>query len=713
MFVVQIAVQPPVVSAFAAFADVSDLKVETASPLTTLTIDSAGVRQALKEIDGILYSFQGNSVFLTNVTTGATQSRTLTGLAGSAGVLVRDVALVGGEVVYVGGSLTGNTTPTRSSIPTMWDIDGTPTRIGPAGKTGIANFIQTDGLIGGYYEKVANEYTPWLHSALGDFDLQGSAVPTDPQMVTTTSGDGFFLAGFAGNQPMVWQAIQSPETGEFTLEFSDERLLVYPDNAVLGSAGRNFKILQDLTGSISIFGQYEIPIVSQGNITGYESHAGMWSLSGIFQHDFGPNTEMLDVQVIGSTYIVAHRNSISFVSNVVQIEVTTRPLDDVLGSLPPPGATRKLQEDSLLLIGDASAPRLGVSYSETAAAGTRNKVAILDLKTPDQLELDVDNDGIWDEAFFELGMYMPAFEQLGYGQKSLVARVTYSDGSTVTAGTTYQSVPMDIVSNGDINELQVGGTSAADSATITQLAEGLYRVSIASQTRDFQSVDSVLVRFSTGIDTLLLAGGMTIDMSSLSGVEKIDTTAVTAEIISSVDSSMVEEQVGATGTLLIKAGIEDSIELGTRWTLEAPQLVEGRAAIKLIDDGKTLLLQTGNYTNPFNNLDTTFDGFISARDALLVINHINLVAAGITPPVEAYIDVNNNGFISALDVLLIINDINSRGAGEGEGQLTVEPRSVSNSPTDSQSASASGTTLSAVDIDNLPDAIGSRRRKLY
>ncbi len=103
MFVVEISVQPPVVSAFSTFAEVRGLKVESSTlPIVTHTIDNAGVRQAIKEIDGILYSFQGNSVFLTDIATGATQSRTLTGLAGSTGVQVKDVALVAGEIVYVG-----------------------------------------------------------------------------------------------------------------------------------------------------------------------------------------------------------------------------------------------------------------------------------------------------------------------------------------------------------------------------------------------------------------------------------------------------------------------------------------------------------------------------------------------------------------------------------------------------------------------------------
>ena len=704
LFVVEITVQPPVVSAFSSFAEVRGLRAElSAQPIVTHTIDNAGVRQAVKEINGIIYSFQGNSVFLTDATTGATQSRTLTGLAGSSGVQVRDVALVNNEITYVGGSLTGNTAPTKSSIPTMWDVDGTPSRIGPTGKTGIANFILDDGLIGGYYENVSGEYMPWIHSDLGDFDLPRSSTPTNPQMATGASSAGYYLIGFENNTPMVWQSLAAPEAGDYELALSTDLPFEYPTDATLGAAGKNFKILEDSSGTISIFGQFEIPIFAQGNITGYESHAGMWSLSGALLHDFGPNTEMLGAQVIGSTYAVAHRDSVSFVNFVNQLDVSTKPLDELLGSLPPVGTTRKILNEGLLLSGDQDSPKLGINFAEVGTSVTRNKIAIIPLKNPDQVELDVNNDGVWDDVFFGFEMFAPSFVPLGYGQKTLAARVTYSDGSTASAITTYQSLPFESVSTGAGNELQVGGTAAVDTATVEQLADKSYRANIAGQTRDFQSIDSVLVHLSGESDTLVLAGGVVIDMTSLLDIEKIDTSSATAESISSVDTTNVENQVGPTGTLLIKAGAEDSIELLPGWTLEQPQTVEGRATAKLTGDGKTLLLQTGNYTNPLNNLDTTFDGFVSARDALLVINHINQSSGGVPPAIDAYLDVNNNGTISALDVLLIINDINSRGSGEGESSTIVAP------PEQSQQEFSASSAAGSVDLDETSNV---RKRKL-
>ena len=705
MFVVEIAVQPPIVSAFLTSAEIRGLTVELSTqPVVTQTIDNAGVRQAAKTIDGVIYSFQGSNVFQTNATTGVTTTLTLTGLPGSTGVQIRDVASLEGNIVYVGGSTTGNNSPTKSTIPTMWSATGTPTRIGPAGKTGIANFVLATGMVGGFYEKVDNEYTPWISLGGNDFDLPGGETPTDPQMITGGTPDGFFLVGFENNTPMLWQSKNLPQTGEYDLVVSPEFALEYPAGATLSSAGRNFKVLQDSSGTTNIFGQYEVPIIVQGNVTGSISHAAMWSLSGELLTDFGANSEMLGAQVIDTTFVVAHRNSVSLVNFIKQYEVTTRSLDSLLGSQPPAGTTRKILNDGLLLTGTSSTPQLGINYSETTGSTTRNKLSLVSLKTPDQVQLDIDNDGQWDTEYFGSAMFAPVFQPLGYGQKTLAARVTYSDGSTANAVTTYESLRFEAINVNNSEDLYVGGTAAGDTAAITQLGDGNFRASIGGQTRDFQSIDNVIVSLSSDNDTLVLAGGISIDMTSLSDIEKIDTMAPTVETIQSIDATMVENQVGPTGTLVIQAGIEDSLGVLPGWKIEAPELHNGRATARLTSDGKTLLLETDTYKNPVNGLDTTYDGFVTARDALLVINHLNSASGGTVPVIDAYLDVNGNGTITALDVLLIINDINSRPGGEGESSV------VEGQPAAVISGSTSEPAAIPVDMDELN---GPRRRRIY
>ena len=71
--------------------------------------------------------------------------------------------------------------------------------------------------------------------------------------------------------------------------------------------------------------------------------------------------------------------------------------------------------------------------------------------------------------------------------------------------------------------------------------------------------------------------------------------------------------------------------------------------------------------------DTSGDGLVSPRDALIVINYLNTFGSGLlpAPPVvlAGMIDVSGNGLVSPLDALLVINYLNrQRGLGEGEGE---------------------------------------------
>lgn len=66
-------------------------------------------------------------------------------------------------------------------------------------------------------------------------------------------------------------------------------------------------------------------------------------------------------------------------------------------------------------------------------------------------------------------------------------------------------------------------------------------------------------------------------------------------------------------------------------------------------------------TNPTNNLDVNADNFISAIDALVVINQLNSRGNGLfLSPQEfrSYVDTNSNGYVEAMDVLIVINYLN-------------------------------------------------------
>lgn len=84
----------------------------------------------------------------------------------------------------------------------------------------------------------------------------------------------------------------------------------------------------------------------------------------------------------------------------------------------------------------------------------------------------------------------------------------------------------------------------------------------------------------------------------------------------------------------------------------------------------------GEFHNSSMPLDVNNDGYVSAIDALLVINHLNGTGLnsggeGENPPGRFYPDTSGDDRVSAMDALLVINHLNSRtqgGAGEAEGE---------------------------------------------
>ena len=77
-----------------------------------------------------------------------------------------------------------------------------------------------------------------------------------------------------------------------------------------------------------------------------------------------------------------------------------------------------------------------------------------------------------------------------------------------------------------------------------------------------------------------------------------------------------------------------------------------------------------------NRYDVNGNGFVTALDALRVVNHINRNSDDLiddSQPFGGFVDVNGDGKVTALDALLVINEIN---AGGGEGEAAWQPLSV-------------------------------------
>ncbi len=77
--------------------------------------------------------------------------------------------------------------------------------------------------------------------------------------------------------------------------------------------------------------------------------------------------------------------------------------------------------------------------------------------------------------------------------------------------------------------------------------------------------------------------------------------------------------------------------------------------------------------NTAKPLDVTADGNVTARDALLIINYLNVAGPGSVPTgaqaSDGFFDTSGDNSVSARDVLLVINDLNLQAAGEGESAI--------------------------------------------
>lgn len=102
-------------------------------------------------------------------------------------------------------------------------------------------------------------------------------------------------------------------------------------------------------------------------------------------------------------------------------------------------------------------------------------------------------------------------------------------------------------------------------------------------------------------------------------------------------------------------------------TLSASSLgyVFAEQQLTIIDDESSF-----PWHNPRNGLDVNNDGFVTAIDALLVINQLNTGKGGrLDPPPpgnNVFYDTSSDNFVTAIDALLVINYINTHPGGEGE-----------------------------------------------
>lgn len=150
-----------------------------------------------------------------------------------------------------------------------------------------------------------------------------------------------------------------------------------------------------------------------------------------------------------------------------------------------------------------------------------------------------------------------------------------------------------------------------------------------------------------------------------------------------LDAEEVLSISGNTGTLVVESRVADTIVIGSGWSLDGTQIVDGTffRILEQIVPGKGLarLLLNGprNLQNPVNNLDVDNDGFVAPVDVLVTITEQQdrrfsdgtgrafkpaSLALDTDPTNDfdaVYRDVNGDGFFVPLDTLLIINFLNA------------------------------------------------------
>ena len=154
----------------------------------------------------------------------------------------------------------------------------------------------------------------------------------------------------------------------------------------------------------------------------------------------------------------------------------------------------------------------------------------------------------------------------------------------------------------------------------------------------------------------------------------------TALVVNLSSSDVSEAVVPATVTIpaneisvaFVITGVDDAVGDGVQTvavSVNAPGYLGDTKNVLVADDERP-------YQNPRNVADADGNSFVSAVDALLIINLLNRHGSGLATTIMAkytgpaiYPDTNGDGYITPRDALAVINLLNRRGgSGEGEGE---------------------------------------------
>lgn len=190
----------------------------------------------------------------------------------------------------------------------------------------------------------------------------------------------------------------------------------------------------------------------------------------------------------------------------------------------------------------------------------------------------------------------------------------------------------------------------------------------------------VVIDGNDGTDTLQLVGsGHALDLTSVpddevQSIEIIDLAGDGPNRLI-VDVDEVLNLSPTVDSLYLVHDEDDSVDYGSGWIVEQPQLADGSLIHRLRQNEALVeIVNTRPFQNPFDRHDPNRDTEPTALDALQIINALAIRWGPLEVPVSlddphVYVDVSGNNVLSALDALQIINQIARSNEYLGEASL--------------------------------------------
>ena len=178
------------------------------------------------------------------------------------------------------------------------------------------------------------------------------------------------------------------------------------------------------------------------------------------------------------------------------------------------------------------------------------------------------------------------------------------------------------------------------------------------------------VDMGAGRDTLVLTGAVQLTLADyvnrLRGIDVI--SLLNPGVVEFVSDAASIETISDARKLTVIVSPQAALDLtGDAWVADMPSLAGGRRVHQLALEDVILEIDNGlPWKNPLEFADVSRDGFVSALDALLIVNLLNsggsrpLAVTDSTAAQAAYVDTNGDNFLSPLDALLVINKLNAR-----------------------------------------------------